>query len=821
MKVMTPKRWRRIEEVFLAAAARPVAEQGAFLDEVCDGEEALRHEVEKLLASDRVDRGLDEIASSAAADWMAETRHRALIGQRFGRYEILAPLGAGGMGEVYLARDTTLDRKVALKLLPRQFTEDAERQRRFEQEARAASALNHPSIITIYEIGEWNGVHFIATEYIEGETLRDQMQKPGRQFSEILEIGQQIAGALAAAHAAGIIHRDIKPANIMLRHDGYLKLLDFGLAKLSKTSTDPDVTDPGRIMGTVNYMSPEQALGQPVDHRTDIFSLGAVLYEVATGHRPFEGESEAAVYDSILNKTPRPLTDFADELPVELDQIIRHALQKDRDQRYQSASDLREDLKRFMLRFDDRGGQQPRNIEKSSRVYGVVSDEPNRIEPTETREKRPSIAVLPFTNMSGDPNQEYFSDGITEDIITDLCKVSGLSVIARHSTFSYKGKSLKVQQVGRELGVEFVVEGSVRKAGTRVRVTGQLVRCDDGSHLWADRYDRDLVDIFAMQDEITHAIVEQLKVKLLPQEQKSIAATPTRNLEAYDYYLKGRELLYRGSKSGFKAAREMFTSAVQLDPQYARAYAGIADCDSFLYQETNELLSSDTIIQTADKALALDDGLAEAHASRGAALAGAKRYDEAAAEFEKAIRLDPKSFEAHYFFARACIIQGKMEQATELFERGAACKPDDYQCMCSLSPCYNSLGRPEQAKEAARRGVKLAERQLILHPDDVRAAELGSICLIELGETERAREWIARALAMEPDNPQTQYNAACGYAQLGDIDEAFDLLECRLRNGSPGCASWIEHDSSLDPLRNKPRYLRLVAEAQKRDTERN
>src|SRR6476659_2094276 len=408
---------------------------------------------------------------------------------------------------------------------------------------------------------------------------------------------------------------------------------------------------------------------------------------------------------------------------------------------------------RFSVTFEDRGEQQLKNIEKPIRVYDVLLDEPSSVEMPATRRDKPSIAVLPFTNMSGDPEQEYFSDGITEDIITDLSKISALSVFARNTSFTYKGKAVKVQTVGKELGADFILEGSVRKAGQRVRVSGQLIDSSDGTHIWAERFDRNLTDIFAIQDEITHAIVEQLKVKLLPQEKKSIGKVPTDNLEAYTCYLKGRELFHRGSKSGYKAAREMFVKATELDPSYARAYAGIADCDTFLYLRTTEPISFEAILAMSEKALALDNGLAEAHASRGAALSAVKRYAEAETEFEKAISLDPNSFEAHYFYARSCVFQGKIEQATALFERAAAIKPDDYASHCILVQFYNSLGRKQDAKEAARKGAKLAERQLTLHPDDAKAAELGSGALIEIGEFDRAREWIARALALEPDNP--------------------------------------------------------------------
>ncbi|PYK58181.1 MAG: adenylate/guanylate cyclase domain-containing protein [Verrucomicrobia bacterium] len=476
---------------------------------------------------------------------------------------------------------------------------------------------------------------------------------------------------------------------------------------------------------------------------------------------------------------------------------------------------------RLDLVFEDRGEQKLKNIEKPIRVYSVILEDANVGNMTSMKQDRPSIAVLPFTNMSGDREQEYFSDGITEDIITDLSKISALSVIARHTSFTYKEKAAKVQNVGKELGADFILEGSVRKAGARVRVTGQLINSNDGTHIWAERFDRDLTDIFAIQDEITHAIVEQLKVKLLPQEKKSIGKVPTDNLEAYTYYLKGRELFHRGSKSCYKAAREMFVKATELDPSYARAYAGIADCDTFLYLRTIEPISFDAILALSEKALALDNGLAEAHASRGAALSAVKRYAEAEAEFEKAISLDPNSFEAHYFYARACVFQGKIEQATALFERAAAIKPDDYASVCILVQFYNSLGRKQDAKEAARKGVKLAERQLTLHPDDAKAAELGSGSLIEIGEFDRAREWIARALSIEPDNPVTHYNAACGYAMLGDIDKAFELLERGILVGGPEWGRWVQHDSMLDPVRHDPRYPVLLETIRKRENERN
>jgi adenylate cyclase len=467
--------------------------------------------------------------------------------------------------------------------------------------------------------------------------------------------------------------------------------------------------------------------------------------------------------------------------------------------------------KRLDLVFEDMGERRLKNIERPIRVYSILLDAPSTQQANGgAQEEKPSIAVLPFINMSGDPEQEYFSDGITEDIITDLSKLSGLSVVARNTAFTYKGKSVEVAEVAKRFGVNFVLEGSVRKVGSRVRVTGQLINGKDNRHLWADRYDLELTDIFANQDEITHAIVEQLKVKLLPQEKKIIEQAPTSNVEAYTYYLRGRDFFRRESKRYIQLARLMFTKAVELDPLYARAYAGIADCDSFLFLWCREDVPVDRILDMSAKALALDDKLAEAHASRGTALSLLHQYDEATAEFEKAITLDPNSFETHYLYARASFAHGNLQRAAALFERAAEINPQDYQSPCLLIQIYRSLGRAEDAKEAARRGVKLAERELLLHPEDPRPGHLGIAALLEIGENDRAREWMARVLAIEPDDPLTQYNLACGYAQLGDIDAAFDLLERSLPRAGPEIRQWIKYDSTFDPLRSHPRYHKVV-----------
>ena len=466
---------------------------------------------------------------------------------------------------------------------------------------------------------------------------------------------------------------------------------------------------------------------------------------------------------------------------------------------------------RLDLILEDLGEQRFKNIEQPVHVFAVFLESAGTPKKpgVQTRD-RPSIAVLPFVNMSGDAEQEYFSDGITEDIITDLSKVSGLFIVARNASFIYKNKPAKPQEIGRELGVGHILEGSVRKAGGRVRITGQLVEVRNGGHIWAERFDRDLTDIFSIQDEITHAIVEQLKVKLLPQEKLSIERAPTDNVAAYTYYLRGRDFFYRHSKRYFELARRMFAKAAELDPQYALAYAGMADCDSWLLLTYQVEISPDEILATAEKALVLDGDLAEAHASRGAALIVSRKYEEANVEFERAILLDPNSFQAHFLYGRSSVLQGNFERAAQLFERASEIRPDDYQAPCLLIHIYRSLGKKVESDDAARRGASAAERELAAHPEDPRPGHLGIGALIHLGEKERAREWIARALAIEPDDPTTLYNACCGYSLLGDTDTALDLLERTIAQGGRGWLDWIEHDSDLTALHSYPRYQQVI-----------
>lgn len=473
---------------------------------------------------------------------------------------------------------------------------------------------------------------------------------------------------------------------------------------------------------------------------------------------------------------------------------------------------------KLAVAFDDFGEHSVKNIERPVRVYMAQIDAaPAPRRPAAMAAKaaaaaqaeKPSIAVLPFNNMSDDPEQEYFADGITEDIITDLSKISGLFVVARNSVFTYKDKAVKVPQVARELGIKFVLEGSIRKAGSRVRVTAQLINGKDGGHIWADRYDRDLTDIFAIQDDITRTIVDQLKVKLLPAENKAVGQVPTGNVEAYTYCLRGRLFLHRHTKSYYLLAKRMFMRAIALDPAYARAYAGIADCDSFLFLHYN-MAPVEPILSTCAKALALESGLAEAHASRGLALSLDNRHEEAVVEFKQAVALDPTLFEGAYFYGHACFAHGDFEQAATLFERAAALEPDDYQSLLLLPSVYRSLGGDHDVIAVATEGVKRASQELARYPEDPRPAYLGALGHLELGNLDRARELAEHALAVDPIDILTKYNVACFYALLGESEKAIALLEILLPHVNDATKAWIKNDSDFAGIRNHPRYHKLL-----------
>jgi adenylate cyclase len=467
------------------------------------------------------------------------------------------------------------------------------------------------------------------------------------------------------------------------------------------------------------------------------------------------------------------------------------------------------------LKFEDRGEQQLKNIERPVRVYDVVLDEAAAAASGAGAEgctlpDKPSIAVLPFTNMSGDPEQEFFSDGIAEDIITDLSKVSGLFVVGRNTSFTYKGMSFQLPKVASELGVKFLLEGSVRKAGERVRVTAQLIDGVSGGHVWADRYDRDLTDIFAIQDEITKAIVDQLKVRLIPGEKQAIGQSSTDNVEAYTFYLRGRQYFHNSTKWSLDLARKMFAKAVEIDPMYARAYAGLALADTRLVGWFGERIPVEQILANAGKAIALAPDMAEAHAARGEALSSDGQREEAQAEFERALELDPNHFEANLFYGRHWFRAGDNERSLPYFIRATEVQPDDCQAPLLLDQVLRSLNRADEGAPYSRMGLKRAEEALRLHPESSRPAQLGACSLANMGRADEAKQWMERALSIDPDDTHIQYNAACMWAQLGDLERSLDLLQKWASHMGGENKDWMQHDPDLDPIRNHPRYRKIL-----------
>lgn len=712
------------------------------------------------------------------------------VGAAVGPYSLCGKLGEGGMAEVWKARDTRLDRDVALKFLPEEWARDPERLGRFKDEARALAALNHPNIVTIHAIEDRRDRPFLAMEWIPGRTLDELIPDGGLPPRDFFDFAVPVCDALASAHAHGVVHRDLKPRNVMVTPERLVKLLDFGLARFRPPSPgrDPDEVstaasdDPGGLSGTGPYLAPEQLRGDAADARSDLFSLGVMLFEMAAGRRPFRGDRAADLFASILKDAPPDLGALRPDLPRHLDRLVRRCLEKDPARRTMDAAALRDELSALRR-------------ELGTVREGVV----------------PSIAVLPFADMSPEKDQEYFCEGIAEEILNALARLRDLHVAARTSSFRFKDAALDTREIADRLGVSAVLEGSVRKSGDTLRITVQLINAADGYHLWSERYDRRLADIFAIQEEIAGRIARALKGTLTPRDRRAIRQVTTDDVRAYDYYLRGRSSFNRYARHGIEDALRMYRRAIELDPSYALAHAGVADCCAFIYLNLDRRDAHRRCADEASReALRLDPELAEVHVSRGVALSLAGQHEKAEDSFETALRINPRLFEALYFYARDAFTRGDLEKAARLYTRAAELRPEDYQSLLLVGQILETQGRPEAAREARVRGVRRAEAALDLQPDDVRARYMGANGLVALGERDRGLEWARLARELAPDDTMTLYNLACIFSLAGQRDEAMDALEEAVRLGFAH-RHWLENDSNLDAIRAEPRFKGLTA----------
>src|SRR5262245_13909679 len=864
---MSPEQWKKLDALFHEVLELQGEARAIHLAKVCSDDEELREEAMRLIAAhEREGSFIDSPIFAGPEGLTNDEDNESPVGRRIGPYQVVSLLGQGGMGKVYLSEDIRLERKVALKLLPAAVTQNPDRLLRFEREAKAASALNHPNILTIHEIGEAEGAHYIVSEFVEGETLRDQMRRGPLCLTAALDVARQVAEALAAAHAAGIVHRDIKPENVMTRPDGLVKVLDFGLAKLTGMRNAeagslaqtlqgiphsafriPHSSSPGLVVGTAHYMSPEQARGQNVDHRTDIFSLGVMLYEMLAGRRPFEGATTSDVMAAILTKEPEPLEELISEAGTKIAQVVTLCLAKEREERFQTMGDLLAQLQAATGRSEL---SAPREAQRRSRPVWIAATllllmiavvvywklAPKGAPDPQIR----SLAVLPLENLSGDPAQEYLADGMTDALIGDLSMIGALRVISRTSAMRYKGAKKSLPQIASELGVDAVVEGSVQRSGDRVSIRAQLVYAATERHLWGARYERDLGDVLWLQSEVAQAIAHEIRTKITLAERTRLAYKPAISRKALDDYLKGQYHRNKQTEEHLLKAIEYFQSAIIVDPSYAPAYAGLAECYGVLGSGMVGALAPQEARRRAEeaarKALEIDSGLVEAHIVMG--YVKMYNWDWAAAEqeFKRAIGLNPNNAQARTYYSRYLASIGRadealaeMDRAQELdplslavsvqrgfvlemarrydelidgFSRVIAQDPNHYQAHYILGRAYAAKGQLEEAVATLEKATVLSRRA---------PGALGFLGMAYglAGRKDEANKVLGELLNLNRRGYVTPVAVANVYIGLGAKDQAFEWLEKAYQERSYYLA-YLKVSPAADPLRADPRFDDLL-----------